>query len=236
VAVRLSATAGIKSFSTDDRSAYHRQLLSLLQGNIKLPREDVSDRVISRAFIEFLALLQARGTPIPEPLDLEGAWLEGCRLSDLNLRKADLRRAVLRDVTVDRSVDLEGIEGEHLDAKQLVAPHVRLFSAKLDHANFQGAKLRGANLQNVAFRKATLVSADLRESQLTASRLRDSFLQSAHLEKADLRGARFDGADLRDAYFEGAAIDMPALKSILRANSWESAHWDQQQLKRLEGY
>ncbi|HWM56099.1 MAG TPA: pentapeptide repeat-containing protein [Solirubrobacterales bacterium] len=236
VAVRLSATAGIKSFSTEERGTYHSQLLSLLQGSIKLPREDVSDRVISRAFIEFLATLQERGSALHEPLDLEGAWLEGCLLSGLDLRKADLRGATLREVSVEHSVDLEGIQGERLDAKQLIAPRAQLRSAKLENADLTGAKLKGASLQNAALRNATLVAADLREAQLTAARLRDSYLQSAHFEKADLRGARFDGADLRDAYFAGASIDMPAFKSILRTSSWESAHWDSQQLDRLRSF
>jgi uncharacterized protein YjbI with pentapeptide repeats len=233
VAVRLSALAGIESFATPKRRAYHRQLLSLLQGMVKISRGDVTDRIIARAFVNFLSLQQLRGKAPDGPLDLEMACLEGCSLARLDLRGADLRRATLREVVIHESVNLSGADCKGLSAQRLSAAGAQLAQAKLDQSTLQEAQLKDADLRNVTFHKANLVSADLRGARLNDARLREAKLQSAHFEGADLSGARLDGADLRDAYFHGATLDPPAIRSILRCSEWRRAHWDPEQIEAL---
>ena len=222
-AVRLAAVAGIESFTVDDRVAYHEQLLAVLLGILKVPRGDISDRVLARAFVAFLRRQQARGA-VGGSVDLERACLAHCHLEDLDLRGADLRSADLGDSAIGRSVAMEHIDGRELHAPRLRAPGAQMTGARLDGATLQEARLRGAELNAATFRRAMLVSADLRDADLRDARFNGAQLQGAHLDGADLRGARFDGADLRDAYFRGALLDDGARQSIKRTPFWGQAH------------
>lgn len=234
LAVRLSALAAIESFTGPERSAYHRQLLGLLQGILKVHRSDVSDRALARAFLAFLAAQQQAGSAVTAPLDLEAACLDGSSIAALDLRAADLRAAGLKGAFIAADVDMSGIDGRGLSGRRLRSVNGRFRGARLENADLQETSFRDADLREAKLRHANLISADFRRSCLIDARLTHASLQSAHLDGADLRGARFDRADLRDTYFLGAIFDEPCLESIRRSSFWRQAHFDPEVRARLD--
>jgi uncharacterized protein YjbI with pentapeptide repeats len=81
--------------------------------------------------------------------------------------------------------------------------------------------------------QANLVAATLKESNLKGTQFYQAKMQSAHLEKANVSGAHFEQADLKDTYFTGAKFDHLALRSILKAEHWDKAHFDEEITAKL---
>jgi uncharacterized protein YjbI with pentapeptide repeats len=78
------------------------------------------------------------------------------------------------------------------------------------------------------------VSAKLQEVKAARASFDGALLQDANLDESDLRAATFRGANLNNAFFRGAQFDEPALESILLANHWRDANYDDETLRRLE--
>ncbi|HSZ68989.1 MAG TPA: pentapeptide repeat-containing protein [Solirubrobacteraceae bacterium] len=235
VTTRVAATASIESFTGEDRSAYHRQLLSLLLAILKVPRGDVGDRVLADAALKFLRSQQQIAGKLRGPLELSQAMLAFGDLRGLDLRGADLVAADLTRAQLDGTSDLSGVSARDLRGRRIFANRARLRGAKLTEANLTEARLRGADLRGAELRRCDLVSADLREAQLRDARLNGAKLQGAHFERSELAGTRFDDADLSDAYFEGAHFDEAAMASIGRARNWQQAHLDESVRDYLAG-
>lgn len=255
-ALRLAAAASIEAaFLPDEPSeegregaTYRSQVFVLLVGVLSLEREEerLSDRVLARVLAKGLPsqLPSGRerlGDPRPGTLTLDGVFLQGTDLTELDLRgvsfeDADLRGVRLNGATLTgcnfRGADLQRAEAT---GRGTTFGNALLMDADLEEANFAEARMRG-----VRFDGAGLVSAAFHDADLSHANFTNASLQDAHLDRARLTGAVFDQADLANTHFGGARFDEDGeyddrvLESIVRASRWCQANWDPPVLSRLK--
>ena len=133
--------------------------------------------------------------------DLTRANLNGADLSGADLRGADLRQAILWNVALDDSTQL--------DAKwQMVCA---IFNERRPGWDLRGADLADAYLSGAVLTDADLVGADLRranleQAHLSRADLSEADLSGAILVQANLSWANLEGANLTDVNLGGANL------------------------------
>lgn len=222
-AVQAAAAVSLLTFLRPENAAYYRQVRLVTLANLKVDHS----RVVTKLLVRVLEAALRTPDPLePIELDLSDAKLARANLSELELGGADLSRADLRsaDLTNAKLFRARGVKpiltGARLCGDETDLREVRWREALGADANFCDANLVKAHLEQ----------GDFREAQFQRARL-----QSAHLDNAQLQGARFEQANLNDTYFVGAALDEAAMKSIVRAENWEKAHFSPEVKDGLDG-
>jgi uncharacterized protein YjbI with pentapeptide repeats len=224
-AVRASAAASIQAFLKPEHYRFHEQVVTLLSANLKFPRDDVTDRILGATYAQ--ALRDHRDNLValcgPGGPDLLEATLKRANLSGLDLSGCDMFRA-----------NLHGTDFSEAQLVKVRAHSADLSSAAFTKADVEAAQLQKANLGDARFRGARLVSTKLQQASAQHAAFDGASLQEANFDGADLRAASFRGADLNNAFFRGTQFDEPALSSILDAENWRKANFDEEVRKRLE--
>jgi uncharacterized protein YjbI with pentapeptide repeats len=221
-ALRASAAASITALLKPEHRGFHDQVYEVFLANVRLPRGDLTDELLARAFA--LALrVHLDEHEAGEPPDLRDACLRGVDLSGLDLAgsrlaDADLAEAVLAGANL-RRVRAEGVD---------------LTKAILKGADLEEARLAGATLAGTRLGGARLVSAKLQGAHARAAVFEGALLQDAHLEQADLRGARFRRANLKNAYFQGARFDDATLEGLAGNPTLPWEHFDDEVREQLQ--
>jgi uncharacterized protein YjbI with pentapeptide repeats len=217
-ATRAAASAQIATFLRPEYGEFHEQVFMLLVATLRFPRQDVSDRILARAF-QRVAPGQIGHLREADPaiqLDLSRCYLARIDMSGVDLHEADIAFADLHG-TVLRGCNLRRLRGFK----------VNLDSARLTDTDLQEARLAKATLKRTQFHRARLVSANLKEVDATGASFQGARLQEAHFEGAVLSGARFEDADLNNAFFGTARLDSSTCRSIARgAQNWRKANFD----------
>ncbi|HEY9835375.1 MAG TPA: pentapeptide repeat-containing protein [Vampirovibrionales bacterium] len=143
-------------------------------------------------------------------IDLRGAILIGCSLTQANFAGGDLQEANLSQA------DLRGADLREANLVGANLSGANLNEADLDGANLAGADLRGVNLRNTLFRNVYLSGANLSGSDLSgldlsalnlnSATLMETNLSSANLQQTQLIGANLAGANLAGANLESANL------------------------------
>jgi uncharacterized protein YjbI with pentapeptide repeats len=146
-------------------------------------------------------------------IDLRGARLTRCNLSETILECAKLTGAHLYHVVLEKAhLDmawLDETKGWHVNLREAELRLAVLSGAKLEDADLSGALLQDARLVKTKLyrtnlQEATLASVDMRGALLIGDDLKkanlfNSNLRDASLAKTDLQGARLERADLQSA-------------------------------------
>ena len=169
-----------------------------------------SASVSAKPLLEFNLSRTFLVRPNFEALDFKGAIVD--------VAFADLTLANLKDA---KHLKLRGIE-------------VTLEKAKLSRASLNEARLNKAKCQGAQFHETVLTSATFKEADLRDAEFMRAKLQSAHFEGADLRGAKFEDANISDAYFDKAIFDAATKQSLIKAQHWRNAHFEQSIQQELE--
>lgn len=150
------------------------------------------------------------------PPSLAGAWLEGCRLVDCDLRLLDLTGTRLADVAVLRCT-LAGVDWTAASWPGFgIGAGLRLAGCTLDHGTFAGLALPGlvayaCSAVDVDLGGCDLTGADLRFTDLDRARL-----DGAVLRDADLRGATGWDLPLEGLRADGCRVSLPDAAVLLR--------------------
>ncbi len=152
----------------------------------------------------------AIGSEPASNIDLRGAILIGCSLTQANFAGGDLQEANLSQA------DLRGADLREANLVGANLSGANLNEADLDGANLAGADLRGVNLRNTLFRNVYLSGANLSGSELSgldlsalnlnSATLMETNLSSANLQQTQLIGANLAGANLAGANLESANL------------------------------
>jgi uncharacterized protein YjbI with pentapeptide repeats len=147
-----------------------------------------------------------------EDILLEGAFLPGADLRQVNLKYAHLEGAILI--------------GAHLEGADF-------FDAYLEGINLGRAHLKGANLKHACLRKADLFEAHLEGADLFGAFLEEAILLGTYLNGADLFSTNLEGINLGRAHLEGANLK----HANLQGSDLFEAHLEDVDLRhtRLQG-
>jgi uncharacterized protein YjbI with pentapeptide repeats len=231
-AVQAAAGVTLVGFLEPDYERLHDRVFTILLANLKLSNPDVVAKILIQGFEKAVRKkVPAAGAEEepPSPPDLSRLRAYGIDLSGLDLRGADLGFAELRSADLSGS-DLRGVRGWKLWLEK-----AQLSRAQMDGALLQEARCRGAYFHGTRLVQARLVDADLAEADF-----RQAQMQGALLRGATLHGANFEQANLADAHFESgkkkpaADLDEASLRSIVKAENWQKAHFDPEVRSRLE--
>jgi uncharacterized protein YjbI with pentapeptide repeats len=218
-ATQAAAAVSLLSFLQGDDTEFHRQVRLVTLANLKVAHSDVITNLLVRVFQQ---ALRTRAPFEPVEIDFSHAHLRRADFSRLDLSGADFRAADLS------RANFEGARLRRVEGYQVNLQDAGLCETDLDAARFPEAHAAGAR-----FYKANLHAVHFEDADLRNARFQQAKLPSAHFDRADLRGARFEGSNLNDAYFREAQLDEGTLKSITRAQNWETAHFSEGVMARL---
>jgi uncharacterized protein YjbI with pentapeptide repeats len=224
-ALRASAVASISTFLGQDFGSFHHAVFMLLVGNLRSDHAEEVQSMLLRLFEKAIRLrlrdlkdedravvLDLNRTRLAR-VDLSGLPLNGADVAFADLRRANLKEAQLRN--------LHGI-GAVLE------------QARLSRANLEEARMRDSHCGRAQFHGTRLVSARFEGADLKGAQFYQARMQGMHLNEAHLEGARFEQADVSDAIFKGAHLDHAARESLVRAENWCNAEFDDGVLEQLE--
>ena len=223
--LQVSATISLMTFLRDEYTAFHEQVYLILLANLKIKHSQQVNKLLIQTFEKAIRLkldIKEKTTDL-QALDLTNTNLYRINLSGLDLCNADIAFSTLELANFD-SANLHRAKGYETNLEK----------AKFTDANLNEARLAKANLKGAHLHRANLVSSNLKETILEDAQFFQAKLQSAHLENSNIRNAKFEQADLNDTYFQGAVFSPQTLNSIGKAYNWESAHFDEDVLARLE--
>ncbi len=126
-------------------------------------------------------------------IDLEGANLQGFRLTGLQFDNAVFSAAKMQGAYLDGAE----LQGAYLDGAELQGAY--LDGAVLQAATLSGAKMQGAYLDGAELQAAYLNWAEMQGADLSGAEMQGADLRGAEMQGADLRGAEMQGADLSGA-------------------------------------
>ena len=222
--LQMSSAVSLLTFLKPEYDTFHEQVYLILLANLKLKLDPQVNDLLVDAFEKALRIKLSNPRDIAHVINLDVSHtnlyridLSGLDLAELDIGFADLRHANMKDANLFR---VRGIEAN-------------LEKTRLTRANLGEARLVRANLTEAHLHQANLVAATLKESNLKGTQFYQAKMQSAHLEKANVSGAHFEQADLKDTYFTGAKFDHLALRSILKAEHWDKAHFDEEITAKL---
>lgn len=212
-AIRASGAVSISLFSRPEYEEYYEQAFMLVLANLKIDHSPAISSLLVNSFEKIARTYIPRheGELDFSHLTLTGVNLSGLDLTGVDIGYADLRRANFTGATLRR---------------------VRGFGAKCDKARFSRSDLQAARLHEVEcpdgqFHDASLIDAKMKDANLQGAQFHRTRLQGAHFEGANLKNAQFQQANLNEAHFQGAAgFTTSTLKSIVRAEHWQDAHFD----------
>lgn len=221
--LKASAAASLMVYVGAAYSAHHEMVSRIVFANLRA----APTSPVRNLLVDVVGKILAE-TPTDD-LKLWRLSLAECPLIGLNASSThwpDTFHAERADLS---HAQLDGVHAWHL-----MAAEATLRSASLKRANLGPAVLARADLTQVDLSGALLNSADLRSATAQYGAFLGAKLQSVHFDDADLRGARFLGANINDAYFIGAQLDAGALRTLLKAENWRKAHFDDATVLRLE--
>jgi uncharacterized protein YjbI with pentapeptide repeats len=223
---KLAGAVLMSSMVRERRAELSHQALSLLLASLQVEHDEVTTRLLVRAFERAVRAAPQRLIATDEggriislshvrapELNLASLDATGLDVAFAHLDGADFRRTVLRgskgyDVSVEQATleraDLRGIEWVHVHAR----------GAKLQRAQMSGAKLGFADLSGADFYRADV--------------------QDAEFPEANLSGAKFHRATVARAKFQRATFDDRSLRTIVQARDWREAEFDEVVREQLE--
>jgi uncharacterized protein YjbI with pentapeptide repeats len=224
-AIQASSALSLMTFLKQEYKDFHEQVFLILLANLKIQHSEKINKLLITAFNASIRkyLEYARDQNKSVELDLSHSYLERADLSGIDLSSADLGFTQLRSANLTDAI-LFRVRGMKADFDK----------ARLSRANLNEARLRKAQFQGTQFHGANIVAADLKETDLRGAQFQQAKLQSAHLDNARLQGAKFEQANLSDTFFNGADLDESTLRSIINAQNWRQAHFDDEINARLE--
>ncbi len=223
--IQAGASVSLMTFLKQEYRDFHEQVFLILLANLKIQHSEKINKLLITAFSAAIRryLEYARDQNKSVELDLSHSYLDRVDLSGLDLSLADLGFTHLRSANLTDAILFR--------ARGMKA---NLDKARLSRANLNEARLRKAQFRDAQFHGANIVAADLKETDLRGAQFHQAKLQSAHLDNARLKGARFEQANLSDTFFNGADLDELTLRSIVNAQNWRQAHFDDETNARLQ--
>ena len=220
-AIRASGAVSISMFAKPEYEEYYEQAFMLVLANLKINHTAAVSSLLVNSFekIARTYLPRHEGELDFSHLTLTGVNLSGLDLTGADIGHADLRRANFTDATLRR---------------------VRGFGAKCDKARFSRSDLQAARLHEVEcpdgqFHDASLIDVKMKGANLQRAQFHRARLQGAHFQGANLKNGQFQQANLNEAHFKGASgFTTTTLESIIRAEHWEDAHFDDDVRKTLD--
>jgi uncharacterized protein YjbI with pentapeptide repeats len=224
--LQASAAVSVMTFLRPEYKAFYEQVFLILLANLKIKHNKVINKLLITAFSlairKYLEYAQENDKNVE--LDLSHSYLDRVDLSGLDINQADVAFAQLRSANLTNA-NLHRVRG----MKAI------LDKARLSRANLYEARFRQAQFRDAQFHEANIGAADLKETDLRGAQFHQAKMQSAHLDNAKLIGARFEQANLDNTFFYGASLDdLQTLKSIINAQKWEKAHFDDEIKTKLE--
>jgi len=224
-AIQAGAAVSIVTFIKPEYMHLHDQVFAILHANLKIKHSDVVSNLIVAAFEKSLRWRLDRAKQLNEKFELDISRanlchgdLSGLDLSNSDLGFAQLKLANMRDTILFRARGYQA----------------NLEKARLSKANLNEARLQKAQMNEAYLHECNLIAADLKEADLRGAQFQQAKMQSAHLEGADITGAKFEQADINDTYFTGVKTDSKALRSLVKANNWQKAHFDEEVRLKLD--
>ena len=178
-------------------SPYKEQIVFVLQNSLKKTGED---DFVRQAVIQ--ALMQIDRNV------LQGAWLKGADLSNLNIRSINFDNAYLADADLSRSASGEYKQGdipvsfENVNFFRANLFRTEFWDANFRHASFEEANvsgsyfLQGTDLSGAFFLRADLSYTDFYEISTPVN------LEKAYFEKTNLINTDFSNSLLNGAVFK----------------------------------
>jgi uncharacterized protein YjbI with pentapeptide repeats len=224
-ATQASAAVSLLTFTRPEYKDFHYQVFLILLANLKIKHTDTVKRLLIKSFERAIRtqLPSVKEKREPFEVDLSRCFLERVDLSDLKLKNADMGYTQLRGANLS-GAELQYVRGMKANLKK----------ARLSDANLREARFREAQFSRAKFHGTDLVMAHLEYTDLRQAQFQQAKMQSAHLEYAKLDGARFEQANLKNAFFTGAVLNTECLKSIINAENWRKAHFDDDKRAKLE--
>ena len=170
------------------------------------------------------------------PINLQGSYLNGAKLSKARLQGANLKEAKLQKADLSEA-QLKGADLSQAQSKETNLKKAQLQGADLSQAQSQEANLKEAQLQKAVLMKAKLQGADLSQAQLqeadlSQAQFQEANLKEAQLQKAVLMEAKLQGADLSQAQLQEADLTHAQLqKANLKEAKLQRAHLSKTQLQ-----
>ncbi|NEP19660.1 MAG: pentapeptide repeat-containing protein [Leptolyngbya sp. SIO4C1] len=232
-ALQISAAVTLLGFLKPEFAPLHEQIYWVLVANLAI--DDFDEKVRSflvRAFEKSvrlqLAKVQSQDQRQPLEIPLTKAYLRNADLSELNLSQVSLqedRHTHPSHLEIQEAI-LDNADFYRSQLQRVHARAAHLNHASFTHANMTEAQLVRAELEGAIFHNTNLIAANLKDANLKNAQLQSAKLQSARFRGTNLHGAQFEAANLSDTHFNGAKLDTKALKSILNAQNWNKAHFD----------
>jgi len=151
---------------------------------------DEEEQECHEMFLEGRPILDLRGCPFPENVNLKGVTVPLSHFEGARLVGANLSGAIL---------DMASLSGARLAA-------ANLSDARLNAADLSGVVLSRANLSRASLEWATLSEAELYKANLSEADLGESNLSRARFGRANLSGTRLEKANLLQAWFANADL------------------------------
>ncbi|MCB9568155.1 MAG: pentapeptide repeat-containing protein [Myxococcales bacterium] len=235
--VQVGAAASLMTLLKPRYREFSEDVFLLLAASLKVHREGPLADLLVRALEKAtpLALDEIRARAQRARAEGREAPTTAIDLARTYLARVDLSGVDGSGVEVDVAfADLGGASLAGAKLRRLRAMGATMKKAHLSRADLQEAGLNEIVAEDAVFHETNLVSAKLKGAKLSRAGFQRARLQEAHFEGAQLVGARFEGADLKNAYFAGATLDAAAIRSLSRANHWETAHFDEEVRRALE--
>lgn len=225
---KINSFVSLIPYFGEEYSNYHATFYYLFLNNLKVVENKVLKRLLIQLFeeISYVVLRQPKANLEPLMIDFSYTTLSGLNLSDLDLSDADLGFSKMNRVKFS-NINLSNFHAYKLHMKE----------AKLNKVNFINSLVFRSDFYRTKFIDSKLIEAKLKKSSFVQSKFINCKLQSANFENSDLRNAKFldnsdlrgtifNSADLQGAIFSHVIVNSVTIKSLLRANNLNSAHFD----------
>lgn len=235
--LKTGAAISILSFLKPRYEEFHEQVFYLLTACLKrdqLTKDEVLRKILLHGFQQAIriraAKLREKNALIDDNEDKEVLDLSGCELEGVNLKKLELNWCNASHANLSRSNLREGtfhrINASGANMRELRAPKAYIRKGIFDNVTATNANFNGAELIFCHFNgdQCNLAGADFMGSKL----------QSSHFKKANLKNAQFTGADLNDAHFHDAIFNTRTLETIIKADHWRQAHFNEEVMAQLQ--
>lgn len=238
-ALQISAAVTLLGFLKPEFAPLHEQVYWVLVANLAIDNFDEKVRsFLIKAFEKSVRIQLAKAQAQNQFLEipLTKAYLRNADLSELNLSQVSLQED---RHTHPSHLEIQEAILDNVDFYRSQLQRVRAKGAHLNHASFTNAdmteaQLIRAKLEGAIFHNTNLIAANLTAANLKNAQFQSAKLQSVRFRGASLHGAKFEAANLNDTYFNGAKLDIKTIKSILNAENWNKAHFDDDVVAKLQ--
>ena len=235
LAVRMAGIYALHRLAEEDREQYDELIMKQFCAYVRNHTEDEEsfkarseksirlDKVTPEDVLAALAAIRERchkgnmDSRLPEfTVDLSGASLIGCDLSEMDLSDANLYGANLTHCDLSGST----LSGAHLG-------RANFHKATLDRCSLTSAIIWRTDLSEVSGKETDFSNTGISESTLSNATLTNASFKSAAIGESNLANASFKDADLSWTEFltNASALAAQSLQCGLTQEQLDEAHW-----------